>query len=68
MRFDELPPEVLHHIFGWAFYHHPSFQFCRAMGRLIPPVIRDYPLMVVAYHMLAEYQADHDSNLRVMFF
>ena len=68
MKFDILPEEILYHIFGWAYYHHPSFQFCRAVGRPIPRVISDYPLMVVSHQMLQEYQAEHESNQRVLFF
>ena len=61
--FDDLPADVLYHIFGWSFYDHPSFQFCKSVGRLIPRVISDYPLLVVSNQMTMELTRDCDRSL-----
>ena len=63
MKFDDLPSDVLYHIFKWAFRFHPSFQFCRAVGRLDSRIISDYPLMIVAYHMFLEYSCENEKSM-----
>ena len=60
--FDDLPNEVLVHIFLFAYAFHPSFQYCRGVGRLLAPVVRDYPLLVVSDVMLRELRAERDQE------
>ena len=59
---DNLPNEVLVHIFLFAYAFHPSFQYCRGVGRLLAPVLRDYPLLVVSDAMLRELRTERDRD------
>ena len=61
--FEDLPDDVLYHIFGWSFYDHPSLQYCKSVGRLIPRVISAYFLLVVSSQMALELTRDCDRSL-----
>ena len=57
--FDDIPAEVLYQIFCWVHDEFPAFPFCRSVGRLLPRVVRDRPVMLKAHRML-----DHSLSVR----